>query len=1346
MPNLCYAPKVHLMKKYSLLSLFLLLSSYAFSQCGFTLLANSPNYCQGANGGPTTVTVTGGVAPYTYQLNNGNPQANNVFNNLLAGTYTIYVTDATPCMDSVVVTGNAFNLPNVTASATYTTVCNGGSTKVYGSGGVSYAWTGGIMDYVAFVPPATTTYTVTASDMNGCTNTSFITITVSNIVQLNTLSTANPSCIPGCDGTAVMDSIPGVAPFAYSVSGGANNVNNAISNICANTNYTITCSDNNGCVGTTSVQLAATNLVFLNPVITLPGNCGYDGNFPIQGGVPPFTWNFQPGNFNSPTGQLNNIQPGITYTITVMDNNACSVSTTYLINPVPALSLNAVNVVNISCNNGPCDGFAEFTIAGGAPSYTFNILGPPAPPGNYYPQWNMFSATNLCAGNYTLVVTDSLGCTDSSAFVIAQPPVLNIDSVIVTNVLCNGNCNGTVFIYAVGGVAPLTYSLNGGMPQVNPAVGALCAGTYTVVVSDANGCSVTSYAYLTQPTILTLPAATYTNPTCLGITDGTITVAAAGGTPNYLYALYPGNVVNANGVYTNLPAGTYTVIASDTYNCSVSTVFNLLPAGLNYTVNIISNLSCSCNGSVEVVNILGGAGPYTHSISPFANQPVPGTFDNMCSGVYTITVTDINNCSGTTVVNFSQIQINYTSTNSQCNGVNNGSITCTALFGVAPYTFTLNPGNVVNGTGIFSNLAAGTYTIDVADFNLCSNTITVTLTDLNNINVSANLDTIICGVQGFSQFFPNGGYGGGFYTYTINPGNIVQVNNNLFNNLNAGSYTLTVTNPAGCIKVTPFDIVQLSGLLPTAVTSTVYNESCNMAGDGAIDIIPVNPNGLTYLWNNNAVTQDLTNITSGQYTVKITDASGNCKEVSNTVTPIAANCGSVSGNIFHDANSNCIADAGETFPSNIHLTLSNGATAITNYNGDYYFSSVPYGTFAISQNISPLYAPNACIQPTSVTVSAANNIITNIDFKDTANILADASVQIFTSPLVPGFNATYQIFVFNNSMNPLIGNLWFKLNSNLILNSTFPANQGVYPTANGDSIVWNNVNITPNNYLVFNVDGNVPANIPLGTIISSDAYFEVTNFTDYNLANNYFINQSISQGAFDPNDKSVNPVGEGPNGNITLQDSILNYLIRFQNTGTDSAHNIYILDTLSNKLDINTLQVTGFSHPYKVEIINSNILQFKFDNIMLPDSNTNGPMSHGYIAYSIEQTNTNQIGDVINNTANIYFDFNVPIITNTTINTIAFPTYLSSPEFEKYIHVYPNPATDKLSVEFNTNSSGQSSITLTNTLGQTVKTILANTINGKNTIELSVKELPKGLYLLKIMSGKSQSMKKVVIE
>jgi uncharacterized repeat protein (TIGR01451 family) len=140
--------------------------------------------------------------------------------------------------------------------------------------------------------------------------------------------------------------------------------------------------------------------------------------------------------------------------------------------------------------------------------------------------------------------------------------------------------------------------------------------------------------------------------------------------------------------------------------------------------------------------------------------------------------------------------------------------------------------------------------------------------------------------------------------------------------------------------------------------------------------------------------------------------------------------------------------------------------------------------------------------------------------------------------------------------------------------------------------------------------------------------------------------------SYDPNEKLVTPQGKTADGFITNEDSILTYTIRFQNTGNATAANIIVTDTISNKLDLMSMKVLVASHNYDIEIANNNLLKFKFLGIMLPDSNNNEPQSHGYITYQIKQKPNNAPYTVINNTANIYFDYNAPIITNTTVNTI----------------------------------------------------------------------------------------------
>jgi len=1339
------------MKKSTLIILLLFsISSYAFAQCGFSISANNPAYC-----GTINVSVSGGIAPFTYQLNNGIPQAGGTFVGVPAGTYTIYVTDSSPCMDSMIVVSApgppiSFNI-TTTTSPSCVPGCDGAATTSTIGGVPPFTYSifnGGVVDTVGNCTYlcAYTSYTIQCADANGCTITTTVNLAQPGNPVLTVSNITNVTCNGLCDGTAQLSGVGGTPPYMYSVTApGVINVNTGEVNLlCAGT-YTVTVEDGNSCIGTTTLTITEPPILIVNVNPNMPPSCvpGCDAtaNAMAIGGTSPYTYTITGGAFIDINGNASNLCAGVVYTITATDANACwATSTIQFVAPnSPIISVNTTTPP--TCVPG-CDGTVSTISVGGVPAYTYNITG-----GALIDI--LGNAIGLCGGTvYTITITDANACSGSTTVQLTYPPNLTMNLVNVTNPICNGLCTGSAQANVVGGTPPYTYSINPAMAAIqnNGFIFGACAGIYTVMVIDANGCSASAMLNITEPLPLSYSNVTFSNPTCLGVTDGNINVTVVGGgVPPFLFTLYPGAVNNGIGQFNNLSAGTFTIVATDANACSVSTIQVLTQPSLNFNLNVISNLSCTCNGSVEVTNVLGGLAPYTYAISPFANQPTPGTFDNMCGGNYTITVSDANTCTGTTMINFNQIQLTANSTNSQCNGVNNGSINCSALFGVAPYVYTLNPGNVINGVGIFNNLAAGTYTILVSDANLCSNTITSIVIDTSQIIVSVTgIDSIICGAGGNAAFQAYGNAVGP-YTYTVQPGNIVNMNG-LFNSLNAATYTLTVNNAAGCYKTDTFDIIQVSALLPISITSTVLDETCYLAGDGAIDIVPSNPNGLTYLWNNGAMTQDVVNIISGTYQVKISNANGDCLNVLNTVNAQGLNCGTISGNIFYDGNSSCINDANDYNIPNISVQLSNGALAFTNMSGNYQFSNVPYGNYNLTHNFNAFSAPNTCVQPSALVLNVMNNNLSNIDFKDTSNLAVDLGVYIYSSTIVPGFNTASHINVWNGSANPQMFNLSFILSNPLVLNLTMPVNQGVYPIANADSIVWSSVTILPYTNLTFHVISATPPNIPLGTIILSTAEITPINFVDANANNNVYLSPNVVVGAFDPNDKSVNPSGEGPTGNITLQDSVLNYQIRFQNTGTDSAHNIYILDTLSNKLDITTLKINGFSHPYKIEILNGNVLKFKFDNIMLPDSNVNEPLSHGYIAYSIEQKNTNQIGDVINNTAAIYFDFNAPIITNTTINTIAFPTILNSQEFENEINIYPNPAADKLSVEFNSNSFGQSSITMTNSLGQFVKTVLANTISGKNIIELNVKELPKGIYLLKVVHGKNQSMKKVAIE
>lgn len=246
--------------------------------------------------------------------------------------------------------------------------------------------------------------------------------------------------------------------------------------------------------------------------------------------------------------------------------------------------------------------------------------------------------------------------------------------------------------------------------------------------------------------------------------------------------------------------------------------------------------------------------------------------------------------------------------------------------------------------------------------------------------------------------------------------------------------------------------------------------------------------------------------------------------------------------------------------------------------------------------------------------------------------------------------------------------------------------------------------------------------MPFGVWIES-----ITPVTNNNTNNDSsFVNLPIVV-SYDPNDKQVTPQGLGTPGYIEKTDSTLSYLIRFQNTGNFMAFNIFIEDTISNYLDINSLQVLDASHPYLIEKEN-NLIRFRFDNVMLPDSNADEPNSHGYIIYTIKQDAGNQKGDVINNTAHIYFDFNPAVVTNTTVNTIGLPVGVEHIQ-SKNFSVYPNPTTGLVYIQM-INGQEINDVHVMDIQGREVFT--SPTIKANDLMQLSLKTLPSGIYILQL--------------
>jgi hypothetical protein len=331
----------------------------------------------------------------------------------------------------------------------------------------------------------------------------------------------------------------------------------------------------------------------------------------VSGGTAPYTYSWD--NSNN-TSNNNNLSAG-TYTLTVTDSKGCTKTATVTITEPTSLSA-STSKTDVSCNGGN-NGTASVNVSGGTAPYSYSWSN-----GN-----GTSSTSNLTAGTYHVTITDANGCTISKCVVITEPTILAASS-STSNVLCNGG-NGSVEVSANGGTAP----------YIGTGIFTVAAGTYSYTVTDANGCTATTTATVTEPTVLTA-STTVTNVLCNG-GNGSIDVLANGGTAPY----------TGTGSYS-VAAGTYNYTVTDANGCTASTSGTVTePSALSASTNQ-TNVSCNGgnNGSASV-NANGGTAPYSYLWSTTGNN---SSIDNLTAGVYSVVVTDANGCSYTTSVTITE--------------------------------------------------------------------------------------------------------------------------------------------------------------------------------------------------------------------------------------------------------------------------------------------------------------------------------------------------------------------------------------------------------------------------------------------------------------------------------------------------------------------------------------------------------------------------------------------------------------------------------------------------------------------------------------------------------------------
>jgi large repetitive protein len=831
--------------------------------------------CNGQCTGSATVNITSGTGPFTYNWAPapGGGQGTATATGLCAGVYTCTVTTAAGC--STTQTFTITQSPPITSTQTQTNVlCNGGCTgqaSVSASGGTgsyTYSWSpapGGGQGTATATGLCAGVYicTITSGPV-GCTLAQTFTITQPPAIT-STMSMTPASCSMS-NGTASISAGGGAGGYSYNWSPG-NPTGDGTANVSGLAPGIWTCvvTDANGCTHTNSINVTTTTGITASVNVT-PALCnGGNGSATAvpTGGTGPYSYSWSPSGGTNATA---NVPAGV-YTCLVTDiPTGCTVTVTATITQPPALAATGTQT-NIACN-GQCTGAASVTVTGGTGAYTYNWS--PAPGGGQ----GTANATGLCPLVYTVTATDANGCTITRTFSITQPSAISV-AMTMTASTC-GNSNGQACASASGGVPGYTYFWLPSGPTSACAPN-LAAGTYSVIVTDANGCTASNSITVTNAASPTASITAVTNVSCFGGTNGSATVTASGGAGGYSYAWSPSGGTNATT--TPVGAGTYVVTVTDLNGCTAqATAVITQPPQLTATATG-TNVLCN-GGNTGSVSIAasGGAGGYTYAWSPSGG---PGnTALNVAAGVYSCTVTDVNGCTTTASFNVTQppaLSATTSFTQSTC-GLPNGSACVNVTGGAGGYMYNWSPGP---GTGnCHTNIVGGVYTCLITDANGCTLSVTVNVPSANTPTLTIMASTNV------SCFGGNNGSATATSTGGTTPYDYLWTNNDpdsTAGSLSAGTYSVTVTDANGCSSTTSVVITE-----PPQLTSLISGTAILCFGNatGSAYVTASGGNGTyDYLWTPSAQTTDTASaLVAGTYSCTVTDQNGCTTQVSVTIT------------------------------------------------------------------------------------------------------------------------------------------------------------------------------------------------------------------------------------------------------------------------------------------------------------------------------------------------------------------------------------------------------------------------------------------------------------------------------
>lgn len=854
-----------------------------------SILSSDDVICYSQSNGSITVTAAGGTPAYNYSLNGGLPQPGNVFSGLAKGFYTVDTRDVNNCLSSGLIEVKE------PAQVTFSDYGVSGQNNCFGdSSATIYINTvnGGITPYEYSIDGGTTyqsessfpnipggTYHFMVRDKNLCETTISSNLKVDEPYEIK-ITNYTPVHVTTCydtpEGKITLTASGGSGSLRFSNDGGATTQASPLFENLMGGIYDLQIIDDNSCTKDTTVEINRPDKLVFSQADTIPvTGCNGDSNGEIDaiamGGTPVIQYSLDDITYQV-SGHFTGLWASDT-TIYAKDSKGCQTDTTVTITEPAPITFILESATDANCN-GASTGSVTVEASGGTEPYTYTLNPPAGAPVSQASG----SFTGLLAGDYTVDVQDTPGCgpITSNTLTVGQPDAIVIDSVITDYISCNNASDAEIHVYVKGGTPPYQYSYNGGgeYESASSKTG-LDAGTYDVLVQDANGCIEPAGTYIfVNPDAIALNANLSPVSPCFGGTNGAISASATGGWESFEYSIDDISY-QASGDFTGLTAGDYTIYARDTGLCSSSINVTITePDKVTATISKTDYVD-DVLGTITITDAAGGVPPYEYSIDGLAGTFTTTTaYADLLAGTYDVVVRDDSLCpyeESIEIFDILPLTMVIDSADVSCYGEDDGFIEFQPQNAVGEVLYSID--NTAPGltTARFENLPGNTMYILRAEDGEGK-------VYLDSVYIAEPPELILIAIPTWAQcnaFSETGAIdlttagGTGGYTYDWSNGSTSED----LSSIVAGKYSVTVTDNSGCTVSKEIVISAFIKLNANAGkdTSICQGESIILNGEAeATDIVVWEPS--TYLSNpaisNPAVVNPLDSIT---YIYKVTE-------------------------------------------------------------------------------------------------------------------------------------------------------------------------------------------------------------------------------------------------------------------------------------------------------------------------------------------------------------------------------------------------------------------------------------------------------------------------------------------